>query len=58
MPFETTAEGTAGSAHPEEFILFLYGVGPGRVRHFRIGPIGEPVKRPTLREFRRPLNLF
>jgi len=56
MPFEATSERATGSSHPDEFILFPYGVEPGRVRHFRIGPIGEPVKRPTPREFRRPFE--
>jgi hypothetical protein len=58
MPFEATSERATGSSHPDEFILFPYGIEPGRVRNFRIGPIGEPVKRFPQESFGDLLDLF
>jgi hypothetical protein len=51
MPFEATSERTTGGPHPDKLILFPYGIESRRVRDFRIGPIGEPVKRLSQENF-------
>jgi hypothetical protein len=45
MPLEATSKRTTGSTHPDKLILFPYDIEPRRVWDFRVGPIGELIKR-------------